>query len=131
MRSRSMKFALVGVAFFALSFAVACGSSSSPTVPTPPSGGGGGGSAGVTVSIAGQFGSQSYVPSPVNVKVGQSVAWHNNDSIGHTASGDSGSFDSGFLGAGATSNPVTMSTAGTFTYHCQIHPGMVGTLNVQ
>jgi plastocyanin len=24
-----------------------------------------------------------------------------------------------------------MSTAGTFTYHCTIHPGMVGTLVVQ
>jgi plastocyanin len=24
-----------------------------------------------------------------------------------------------------------MSTAGTFTYHCTIHPGMVGTLTVQ
>jgi plastocyanin len=129
MRSHSMKFALAGVAFFALSFAVACGSSSSPAAPPPPSGRGG--SADVTVSIAGQLGGQSSVPSPVNVKVGQSVAWHNNDSIGHTASGDSGTFNSGVLGAGATSNPVTMSTAGTFTYHCQIHPGMVGTITVQ
>ena len=27
--------------------------------------------------------------------------------------------------------PLTMSTAGTFAYHCTIHPGMVGTLVVQ
>jgi len=26
---------------------------------------------------------------------------------------------------------VTMSAAGTFTYHCTIHPGMVGTITVQ
>jgi plastocyanin len=129
MRSRSMT--LAGIAFFALSFAAACGSSSSPTVSTPPAGGGGGGSANVTVSIAGQFGSQSYAPSPVSVQVGQSIAFHNNDSITHTASGDGGNFDSGFLGAGQTSAPITMATAGTFTYHCQIHPGMVGTVNVQ
>jgi plastocyanin len=24
----------------------------------------------------------------------------------------------------------TFSTAGTFTYHCTIHPGMVGTVSV-
>jgi plastocyanin len=24
-----------------------------------------------------------------------------------------------------------MSAAGTFTYHCTIHPGMVGTITVQ
>jgi plastocyanin len=24
-----------------------------------------------------------------------------------------------------------MNTAGTFTYHCTIHPGMVGTVSVQ
>jgi len=130
MHSRSMKLALAGVTFFALSFAVACGSSS-PAAPTSPSGGGGGAAADITVSIAGDAGSNSYAPNPVSMKVGQSVAWHNSDSTAHTASSDSGSFDSGFLGGGATSNPVTMSTAGTFTYHCQIHPEMVATLNVQ
>jgi plastocyanin len=25
---------------------------------------------------------------------------------------------------------LTFQTAGTFTYHCQIHPGMVGTIVV-
>ena len=35
------------------------------------------------------------------------------------------------LGAGATSSPIAMTTAGTFKYHCTIHPGMIGTLVVQ
>jgi plastocyanin len=35
-----------------------------------------------------------------------------------------------FPSAGATSSPVMMSTAGSFDYHCALHPSMVGTLTV-
>ena len=128
MRSRSMKIALGGVAVFGLLMAAACGGgSSSPAAPTAPAGGGGNSSADSTVAIAGF----SYNPNPVSVKVGQSVAWHNSDGVSHTATSDSGAFDSGVVGPGSNSAPITMSSAGTFTYHCQIHPNMVATLNVQ
>ncbi|MGE5244863.1 MAG: plastocyanin/azurin family copper-binding protein [Betaproteobacteria bacterium] len=111
-----------------LASAVACGgsSNSNPTSPSPPAS-----SADVTVGIVGDRASQSYSPSPVTMRVGQTIAWHNNDSITHTATQDAGTFNTGNLAAGATSAPVTMSTAGTFTYHCTIHPGMVGTVTVQ
>jgi plastocyanin len=126
MRSRSITLAVGGVALFALVFAAACGGSyGSPTSPTTPSGGGGGG-ASVTVTIAGL----SYSPSSVSVAVGGTIAWKNNDSVAHTATSDNGSFDTGSIAPGATSAAITMSTAGTFTYHCQIHPGMVATVNV-
>ncbi len=130
MRFGPMKLVLVGVVFFALALAVACGSSnSSPTAPTPPPAGGGGGGS-VTVTILGMNGSQSFSPSPVTVKAGQTVAWHNNDVISHTATADNGSFDTGVIAPGSTSNPITMSAAGTFGYHCSIHPSMVGTVTV-
>ncbi len=127
MRLRSIKTALAAVSFFALAFSVACGSSSSsPTTATPPPAGGGG-SANSSVTIA----NFSFSPNPVTVSVGQSVAWANTDSVAHTATADGGSFNTGTIAPGATSAPVTMGTAGTFTYHCQIHPFMTATVNVQ
>ena len=65
------------------------------------------------------------------MRVGQVVNWHNLDSIDHTATLE-GMFDSGKIPAfSAHVNAVTMSRAGTFTYHCTIHTGMVGTIIVQ
>ena len=103
----------------------ACGSDSSPTAPTPSP------AADVTVTIQGNNGSNSYAPSPVSMRVGQTIAWRNADSITHTATQDVGGFNTGTVAAGATSALTMMNTAGTFTYHCTIHPGMVGTINVQ
>ena len=75
-------------------------------------------------------GSQSFSPNPATVKVGQTVAWKNADAITHTATANGGAFNTGNIAAGATSSPVMMSTAGSFDYHCSIHPTMVGTLTV-
>jgi plastocyanin len=113
--------------------AVACGGGASggggtgPTVvPTPlPTGGG---AADVTITINSMSGAQSFSPDPGAVKAGQKVAWHNADGITHTATGST--FDTGSIPAGATSAPITFSTAGNIAYHCSIHPSMVGTLSV-
>jgi len=102
--------------------AAACGSSS-PAAPTV--------AADVTISMVGDRGNQSYAPNPTTVRVGQTVAWKNNDTTVHDATQDASRFQTGTINAGSTSAPVTMSTAGTFAYHCTIHPGMVGTLIVQ
>jgi plastocyanin len=102
----------------------ACGSdSSSPTAPSTP--------ADVTVTIQANNASNSYSPNPVTMRVGQTIAWRNADSIAHTATQDTTGFNTGSLAAGATSTATMMSTAGTFPYHCTIHPGMVGTVTVQ
>lgn len=114
-------------------FAVACGDNKSPTAaPTPtPSGTTGGTSAPVVITIGGMLGAQSFTPSPATVSVGQSVSWKNGDSVAHTATQDgSGGFDTGSIAPGATSAPITMTVAGTFGYHCSIHPSMTGSLTV-
>jgi plastocyanin len=104
----------------------ACGSdSSSPPAPAPST------AADVTVTIQGNNASNSYAPNPVSMRVGQTIAWRNADSITHTATQDSGGFNTGAVAAAATSAATMMNTAGTFTYHCTIHPGMVGTVSVQ
>jgi plastocyanin len=85
----------------------------------------------VTITILGMSGSNSYSPNPATVKVGQTVAWRNADSLPHTATADGSAFDTGTLAAGATSSPITMNVAGSFPYHCTIHGlTMVGTLTV-
>src|SRR5437867_5915741 len=104
--------------------AAGCGSSTpSPTMASS--------SADVTITIQGNNGAQSFAPNPATMRAGQSVAWRNADSITHNATQDANRFATSNLPAGATSSPITMSTAGTFTYRCTIHPGMVGTLTVQ
>jgi len=117
---------------FVLALTGCGGSSSNPMSPTPPvgGGGGGGGAANVTITINGMAGAQSFSPSPGSVKVGQTVAWRNGDSVAHTATADGGAFNTGTIAPGATSSPVTMSAAGSFAYHCSIHPSMVGILTV-
>jgi plastocyanin len=106
-------------------FVSACGNSSSPTAPTSST------AADVTVTIQGNSGSNSYAPNPVSMRVGQTIAWRNADSITHTATQDGGGFNTGSVTAGATSAATMMNTAGTFAYHCTLHPGMVGTITVQ
>ena len=126
----------IGGVLLVASTAFGCGSGSSmssPASPTPvstppsptPSG-----AADVTITIAGMNGSNSYSPNPATVKVGQKVAWRNADSLPHTATADGAAFDTGTIAPGATSSPITISAAGSFPYHCAIHPSMVGALTV-
>lgn len=82
----------------------------------------------LVITIAGDRGSSSYSPNPADARVGQRVIWRNADVMTHTAT--SATFDTGFLAAGASSAPITMSAAGTFPYLCLLHPGMMGTLRV-
>lgn len=91
----------------------------------------GGPAADVTINIFANNGSSSFAPNPDTVLVGQTVAWKNTHSMTHTATADGGSFDTGNISPGATSAAKTMSTLGSFPYHCEIHNGMVGTLVVK
>jgi plastocyanin len=74
------------------------------------------------------LGAQSFTPNPATVKVGQTVAWRNADSIAHNPIG--AEFSTATINPGQTSQPVTFSAAGNIDYHCAIHPSMVGTLTV-
>jgi len=108
--------------------AVACSGSGygSATAPNPaPSGSP---AADVTITIKGMLGAQSFDPDPASVKAGQTVAWHNADSTAHNPTGSG--FDTGLLAPGQTSQSFTLTAAGNVSYHCRIHPDMVGTLTV-
>jgi plastocyanin len=83
----------------------------------------------VIITITGNNGGMSFAPATATVKVGQSVAWKNNDSVTHRPI-LTGVFDTKALAGGATSAGTTMTTAGTYEYKCTIHPSMTGTVIV-
>ncbi|HMI82014.1 MAG TPA: cupredoxin family copper-binding protein [Solirubrobacterales bacterium] len=71
----------------------------------------------------------TYEPDPVVVQVGGKVSWQNEDTAPHTATADDGSFDTGTIEQGKLGS-ATFKEAGTFTYFCEIHPTMHGTVEV-
>ncbi len=91
------------------------------------------GDSSVTIS-PGSFsqGNKNFVPNTLTVSTGTAVTWTNDDSTEHTVT--SGSTPGGNSGAEFDSSPIapgktfqhTFSTAGTFDYHCNIHPFMTG-----
>jgi plastocyanin len=72
----------------------------------------------------------SFSPASLTVTAGTSVTWTNNDGMTHTVTADDDSFDSGNITMG-TKYSRLFSTAGTYTYHCTIHPTMKGTIIVK
>jgi plastocyanin len=78
----------------------------------------------VTISWAG--GSNfSFGPSLVTVTVGDTVNWRNMTPESHIVTSDSGLFQSGPIPSGGAF-ALRFQSAGTFPYHCQIHPTMHG-----
>jgi plastocyanin len=65
----------------------------------------------------------------ITVAVGTTVVVRNDDSAGHTWTSDDGAFDSGFIDGGGTFE-FTVTEAGTFPFHCEVHPAMTGTITV-
>jgi plastocyanin len=72
----------------------------------------------------------AFSPQTLTVPVGTTVKWTNKDAISHTATSNTGLFDSGTLGEGGWYS-FQFTSAGSFAYHCAIHPGMTGTIIVQ
>lgn len=73
----------------------------------------------------------AFSPASLSVHVGDRVTWTNTTKNGvqHTTTSDSAGWDSGILNAGQSFSH-TFGTAGTFTYHCNVHPTMHGTIVV-
>ncbi len=101
--------ALTGFCLLAAALAVALGSKAEAQVGCQP------GDTLISISLF------SYSPASVTVPPGTTVCWTNQDAVSHTATSDTGAFDSGTLNEFATFRH-TFSTAGTFPYHCGV-PG--------
>jgi amicyanin len=77
----------------------------------------------VEVNIAGF----AFGPSSVQISVGDTVKWLNEDSVPHQVHGSI--FDSGLIRHGYTYS-FTFTKPGTYNYICSIHPYMQGTIIV-
>ena len=77
--------------------------------------------AAVTVKIA----NFDFNPGAITVPVGTSVTWVNNDDDAHSVVADNKTFRSAPLDTGDHYS-FTFQAAGTYVYHCGLHPQMVG-----
>jgi len=102
-----------------------------------------GGCEGMTGSDYNQTGSEALVtivnygfyPSTLTISKGTTVTWVNMDLVQHTVTSGSeqaptGLFDSHELNH-TQSFSYTFNAAGTYTYYCDIHPSMTGTIVVK
>jgi plastocyanin len=120
--------------------AAAC-SSSSPTgnqggnpPPPPPPPPPGGNVQAIAVSDGG------FAPGGLTISAGATVRWSNGGVMAHTATSDTGVWDSGSMfgstvdqngySTGGGTYERVFSSTGTFAYHCANHPTMTGTITV-
>jgi plastocyanin len=129
----SLRLATVSVV---LMFAIACGTnySSPPTSPSPtpvPTPTPGAPTSFVVIPVgASSLSNRAFTPDNLDVAVGTTVTWMNGDSVSHTSTSDLTGWDSGAVAPGGQFS-FAFQTAGTFRYHCAIHPGMIGTVVVR
>jgi nitrite reductase (NO-forming) len=113
-----------------------------PTSGVAPAAGGAGSTSASIVSGASSQTTTAFSPNPLNVKVGDTVTWTNDDSQPHTITSGKGSSDAEkgkVFDSSPNLNPLLapkatfshkFTAAGTVEYFCQLHPNMVGTVNV-
>ncbi len=76
-------------------------------------------------------GKYSFEPASLSVKVGTQVEWLNTTDAPHTVNSDTaGTFASTGNITQNQSFKFTFTTAGTFPYHCNVHPYMKATITV-
>jgi plastocyanin len=121
-----MRMSFIGIVLAIYAATSACGPAkgSAPTAPTPPAP-----SHLVTIDIAEVNGPYSFFPSPATIQDGQIVVWRNWDTVTHHLVFNDGSIDTGTLAPSTSSQPMSIGL-GNQSYHCTIHPTMVGTVVV-
>ena len=80
--------------------------------------------------VAAKIANFAFGPPTITVHAGTAVTWTNSDDDPHTVVADAGAFKSKALDTGDTFTQ-TFSTPGTYSYHCSLHPYMVGKVVVQ
>jgi plastocyanin len=71
----------------------------------------------------------AFNPADIQAKVGDTITFTNGDSAPHTATLDDGSCTTGTISPNS-SDGLTFTVAGTYSFHCKIHNSMKGTITV-
>ena len=101
---------LAGVLLVAL---VAVGGAASAEAPTR------------TISMPGKL----FAPDRLDVLVGSTVTWKNDDSVNHTAAAENDAFASGYIPPGGSFS-FTFTQQGRYEFRCTIHRQMRGEVDV-
>lgn len=72
----------------------------------------------------------TFQPGNITVKRGGKIVWTNRDSMAHTVTVDQAQGPASAPLNQGDSYTYTFETAGTFNYHCNIHPSMRGSVTV-
>jgi len=80
------------------------------------------------INIVSYFGSGAFNPNPITANVGDNIVFTNNDALTHHIMLDDGT-DLGIVAPGTSTAPTPLTTP-TASFHCTIHPTMVGTINM-
>ena len=68
----------------------------------------------------------AFDPAVIDIQVGDTITWANQDAMGHSACRDSHpAFDTGLIAAGNIPDPIGFTTPGSFDYFCRQHRFMV------
>ncbi|HEU0052772.1 MAG TPA: cupredoxin family copper-binding protein [Longimicrobium sp.] len=71
-----------------------------------------------------------FTPAALAVAPGDTVVWTNRDIVPHTATSESGGWDTGSIAANATAR-VVVPEGGLGAYRCAFHPTMRGALEAE
>ncbi len=82
----------------------------------------------VIISIVSSFGSGAFNPNPTMANVGDQIVFTNSDMVLHHIVMDDGT-DLGDVPPGQSSMPMALTTP-TASFHCTLHPSMVGSINM-
>lgn len=84
----------------------------------------------VVLIVNNSNGSFGFSPATLTILPGTIVTWKNMSSAPHTVTSDDGqTFDSGTIAPGGTF-AFKFTVAGSYPYHCNIHPYMRATVNL-
>jgi plastocyanin len=111
-----------------LGLLAACGSGSDTGPSTPPDMVGD-----ISIVQGAEFQTTgAFDPNPKTVSLadGGDVRWVNGDGTSHQITSDNGAFPASNLIRPGDTYSITLTAAGTYHYHCAIHPNMVGTITV-
>ncbi len=101
-------------------------SSSTSTTTAGGSGDGGGGGGGSSITISNFM----FTPMSVTVAPGATVSVTNKDSATHTLTATGGQFNTGNITQNQTKTFTAPTKPGTYSYICNIHQYMEGTIKV-
>lgn len=124
-----MRTRILGLAIVLLMIAGGASCKKKSSTPTSPTGPGNSNSVTITIPVSDVYGVSTFAPGTVNVVPGTIVTWSNRDNIAHTTTSNTNVWSNGLDPNGSFTR--TFDARGSFPYHCTVHPGMTGTINVQ